>query len=118
MADPAAPRVSIEPDFGLPVTAIEALRNVLRQYPKVTQATVYGSRAKGNFRPGSDLDLCLDGPELTYSDVMRISTALDDLMLPWKMDLSLLSKIDNPELLNHIVRVGKLLWVRSGVLAQ
>lgn len=118
MVDTAAPLVAKELDFGLPVAAIEALRNVLRQYPKVTQATVYGSRAKGNFRPGSDLDLCLDGPELAYSDVMRISTALDDLMLPWKMDLSLLSHINNPELLEHISRVGKPLWVRSDGIAQ
>lgn len=77
------------------------------------RATVYGSRAKGNFRPGSDIDLTLEGPELTFRDLTRISTALDDLMLPWKIDLSLLSHMDNPALRQHIERVGKPLWVRA-----
>lgn len=107
--------VDIETDFGLPATAIQALRGVLQQFPQISLATVYGSRAKGNFRPGSDLDLTLEGPNLTFGDLTRISMALDDLMLPWKIDLSLLSHIDNPDLLAHIARVGKPLWVRGGV---
>ena len=98
---------AIESDFGLPVTAIQALQGVLQQFPQISRATVYGSRAKGNFRPGSDLDVTLEGPELTFHDLTRISMALDDLMLPWKIDLSLLSQIDNPALLEHIARVGK-----------
>lgn len=97
-------------DFGLPAAAITALRHVLSQYPQIERALVYGSRAKGNYRSGSDIDLTLDGPTLTFTDLMRIETALDDLMLPWKIDLSLLSQIDNPDLLDHIARVGKVLW--------
>jgi uncharacterized protein len=112
---PEAIVVDIEPDFGLPATAIQSLRGVLQQFPQVSRATVYGSRAKGNFRPGSDLDLTLEGPELTFRDLTRISMSLDDLLLPWKIDLSLLSHIDNPELLAHIHRVGKPLWVRQDV---
>ena len=107
MADTAACAATNVSDFGLPATAINALCGALRQYPQVMQATVYGSRAKGNFRPGSDLDLTLDGPELMPGDLLRISAALDDLMLPWKIDLSLLPHIHNPELLAHIARVGK-----------
>lgn len=105
--------VDAQPDFGLPVTAIVALRGVLQKFPQISRATVYGSRAKGNFRPGSDLDLTLEGADLTFHDLARISMALDDLMLPWKIDLSLLSHIDNPDLLAHIARVGKPLWVRE-----
>jgi len=100
-------------DFGLPAAAIAALRGVLSQYPQIERAVVYGSRAKGNYRSGSDIDLTLNGPELTFTDLMRIETALDDLMLPWKIDLSLLSHIDNPDLLDHIARVGKPLWIKN-----
>lgn len=99
------------PDFGLPAAAIIAMCRVLSQYPQIERALVYGSRAKGNYRIGSDIDLTLDGPALTLPDLMRIETALDDLMLPWKIDLSLLSHIDNPDLLDHIERVGKPLWI-------
>ena len=100
-------------DFGLPMTAIHALRGVLQQYPQITRATVHGSRAKGNFRPGSDLDLTLEGPALTFRNFTRVSVELDDLMLPWKIDLSLLSQIDNPALLDHIARVGKPLYAHE-----
>lgn len=100
-------------DFGLPAAAMTALRSVLSQNPQIERALVYGSRAKGNYRSGSDIDLTLEGPALTYSDLTRIDTALDDLMLPWKIDLSLLSHIDNPDLLDHIARVGKPLWIKK-----
>jgi len=103
------------PAFGLPANAITALCSVLRQYPSVENAIVYGSRAKGNFRPGSDLDLTLEGQELTFTDLMRIDTALDDLMLPWKIDLSLRAHIDDPALLDHIERVGQVLWSKPPI---
>jgi predicted nucleotidyltransferase len=72
-----------------------------------------GSRVKGNYRNGSDLDIALEGCALTFDDLLHIENALDDLMLPWGIDLSLLSHIDNPALLDHIARVGKNLWVRG-----
>ena len=113
MADAALPASANAADFGLPSAAITAMRRVLSQYPQIERALVYGSRAKGNYRSGSDIDLTLDGPALTYTDLTLIETALDDLTLPWKIDLSLLSHIDNPDLLDHIARVGKPLWIKK-----
>lgn len=113
MDDAAVTAPANAADFGLPAEALAALCGVLSQYPKVVRAVVYGSRAKGNYRSGSDIDLTLDGPALTETDLTRIDTALDDLMLPWKIDLSLLSHIDNPDLLDHIARVGQPLWIKK-----
>jgi uncharacterized protein len=96
-------------DFGLPPRTLSLLREVLGKHPGIQRAIVYGSRAKGNFRPGSDIDLTLDAPELQFSELLRINGELDDLMLPYTIDLSLLKQIDNPSLLSHIERVGKLL---------
>jgi hypothetical protein len=59
--------------------------------------------------------MTLEGAALTFDDLLRMETALDDLMLPWTIDLSLLSHIDNTALQEHIARVGKPLWVREGV---
>lgn len=84
----------------------------LANYPAVRKAIVYGSRARGNYRNGSDIDITLDGPDLTLTDLIRIETTLDDPTLPWNIDLSLLSHIDNPALLDHIGRVGKPLWIK------
>ena len=96
--------------FGLPGAAVTALCGVLAQYPQIDRAIIYGSRAKGNYRPGSDIDLTLDAPTLTLTELLRIETKLDDLLLPCQLDVSLLAKIDNPKLRSHIDRVGKVLW--------
>jgi hypothetical protein len=66
---------------------------------------------------GSDIDIALEGSALNLHDLLRLDTALDDLLLPWEIDLSLLSVIDNPAILEHIARVGKVLWTRDGTQA-
>ena len=105
--------------FGLSVRALELLRGVFSSYSAVDRAIVYGSRVKGNYRNGSDIDIALEGCGLTFDDLLHIENALDNLLLPWGIDLSLLSHIDNPALLDHIARVGKDLWVRgSGGVAD
>jgi len=109
----AAPAKAQAPAFGLPASAVLALQTVLRAHPGVEQAIVYGSRAKGNFRPGSDLDLTLVGSGLAFNDLVRIDSDIDDLMLPWKVDLSLRAHIDDAALLDHIARVGKVLWSKN-----
>jgi predicted nucleotidyltransferase len=97
--------------FGLPMAAHEQILAVLSDYPEVIRVTVFGSRAKGSFRPGSDIDLCLDAPEMSMRRRLELETRLDDLLLPWKIDLLLRHEIDNPALLEHIVRVGCPLFV-------
>ena len=92
---------------GLSEDDVQSIREALRHFPKIRTAILYGSRAKGSYRPGSDIDLTLKGDELTHHDLLDIELALDDLLLPYKIDLSLHHQIDNPQLLDHIARVGK-----------
>lgn len=92
---------------GLSEKDIESIQETLRKYPKITEAILYGSRAMGNYRPGSDIDLTLSGADLSHQDLLDIELALDDLLLPYKIDLSLLHQLDNPQLIKHIARVGK-----------
>jgi uncharacterized protein len=96
----------LQTNYGLTADAMDALRGVFKQYTKIEKVILYGSRAKENYRPGSDIDLCLEGPMLTLKDLLAIENQLDDLLLPWKIDLSLKHQIDNPDLLKHIERVG------------
>ena len=103
----------MQSDFGLSPRVRGLICGVLDKHPGIDQAIVYGSRAMGNYRTGSDIDLTLDAPCLTFSELLRIDSELDDLMLPYSFDLSLLTQIENPELLGHISRVGKPLWSKA-----
>lgn len=91
---------------GLKPDVIDAISKVFSAFPEVEEVILYGSRAKGNFKPGSDIDLCLVGADLTLPSLLKIDTDLDDLLLPYKIDLSIRDHIDNPDLLAHIQRAG------------
>lgn len=100
--------------FGIESSMFERIIGVLRDNPLIEEAILYGSRAKGVNKPGSDIDVVLKGKELTLQDLNRIRLALDDLLLPYTFDLSLFNHIDNEELLAHIGRVGKSIFRRQG----
>ncbi len=95
---------------GLPEAAITAIRQVLASHPEVEAAILYGSRALGRHRPASDIDLTLTGPAISAAALVRIDADLDDLLLPWMIDLSWLASIHHPALLAHIERAGVELY--------
>jgi predicted nucleotidyltransferase len=97
---------------GLPDAAIAAIRQVLASHPEVESAALYGSRALGRHRPASDIDLTLIGSTISAASLARIDAELDDLLLPWIIDLSCLASIDHPALLAHIERAGLELYRR------
>ena len=93
-------------DIGLPAHVITKLCGIFQDYPLIRRVILYGSRAMGTYRPGSDIDLCIEAEALGLTELLAIENRIDDLLLPWKVDLSLLHHIDNPALLHHIRRVG------------
>lgn len=98
--------------FGLPEQAIQEIQGALALYPEVEKAILYGSRAIGTFKPGSDIDLTLIGENLTHNLMLGIMFDLDDLLLPWMIDLSIFDTIEHPGLREHIDRVGQTLYER------
>ncbi|HEX2963746.1 MAG TPA: nucleotidyltransferase domain-containing protein [Ignavibacteriales bacterium] len=92
--------------FGLDENIIEQIKAVFAYFPEIEEAVLYGSRAKGNFKNGSDIDLTLKGESISYNTFNNISLSLDELMLPYLIDLSIYTQIDNPALIDHIKRVG------------
>lgn len=99
--------------YGLKERTIKSICGVLSKYPKIDKAILYGSRAKGNYRNGSDIDLTLVGNDMTLSDLGKLEWELDDLLLPYKVDISLFHQISNSSLVDHIEKVGKEFWVRQ-----
>lgn len=99
--------------FGLPHSAIDKITTVLASVEQIDKAIIYGSRAMGNFRKGSDIDLCLDGPKLSQAQLRSLSLSLDDLLLPYQIDLSILADLTDPALLAHIARQGQIFYEKK-----
>lgn len=98
--------------YGLPEDTIEKIKTVLARFPEVTRAVLYGSRAKGNPKPGSDIDLTLFG-DITWDLCATIADTLDDLLLPYTIDLSVFALLKHPELEAHIERVGIIFYDKN-----
>ena len=89
----------------------QRLLDVLIQQADVDAIWLFGSRAMGRERPGSDIDLCVDAAHLSHRDRLRLMADIDDLLLPWTVDLALRHELP-PDLLSHVQRVGRCLWTR------
>jgi predicted nucleotidyltransferase len=100
-------------DYGLKDNVIGQIRQVFTQYPELETVLLYGSRAKGNFKPGSDIDLTCIGERLTQSILNKIENDIDDLLLPYTFDISILKNISNPDFIDHVNRVGLVFYERK-----
>ena len=101
--------------YGLTENNLAQIKLVLKQFGEIEQAYLYGSRAKGNYKPASDIDLVLKGRQLNLRQLSNISLQLDDLLLPYKFDIAIYHQIDNDDLLDHINRVGVDLYSKHEI---
>ena len=100
-------------NYGLKQETVEKIQNTFQSFPQVEKAILYGSRAKGNYKPTSDIDLTIVGKEINLTLLHKIEFQLDDLLLPYTIDLSILHQISNPDLLDHINRIGKIFYEKQ-----
>ena len=98
-------------NYGLSQRSINTMHNIFRKYNSLNKVILYGSRAMGNYKNGSDIDITLEtNDDFTDFDLLHICGELDESDLPYFVDCSILSKISNPDLKDHIARVGKVLY--------
>jgi predicted nucleotidyltransferase len=74
---------------------------------------IFGSRAKGNFTEGSDIDLAIKGSAVTFDTVLNLMDKADSLGLLYKIDIQDYRAITDKDVLEHIQRVGKVFWRRD-----
>lgn len=98
--------MSLTEKFGLPLPHYQQLLNVFAAFPEVSKVILYGSRARGDHKPSSDIDLTLVGIHLNSLILAKIENAIDDLLLPYKVDMSLFKDIDHLTLINNIESQG------------
>ncbi len=104
--------------FGLKESAIAAMNDVFAACPQVERVILYGSRAMGTQRNGSDIDLTIVGDEVRHDQLLQQANQLDELLLPYKIDLSLFRQIENSDLLEHIRRVGVVFYERDNTTSN
>lgn len=92
--------------FGLSDTTIHQINSIFAGHSEIEKVILYGSRAKGNYKKASDIDLTIISNSITKDQLYLIETELDDLLLPYTIDLSIFNKISNTDLIDHIKRVG------------
>ena len=99
--------------FGLNNTTLEKINSIFYRFPEVEKVLIYGSRAKGTYKPGSDIDITLFGIYLNSELRSRISLELDDLLLPYEIDLSIFAELHNCDLIAQINRIGKIFYSKE-----
>lgn len=102
--------------MNIPAQEQNRLLAVLTAQPQVQGIWLFGSRAMGREQPGSDLDLCLEAQQLSHSDRLRLMNGVDDLCLPWRVDLVLRHEL-SAELEEQVQRVGRCLWTAASQTA-
>ena len=97
--------------YGLSEKTLNTLYSIFCKYPDIEQVILYGSRAKGNYRSGSDIDVTIKTrKDFNFTDLLRISGDFDDSDMPYFVDVSVYDKLSNLDLKAHIDRVGKVLF--------
>jgi len=99
--------------YGLGTRIIDELKSIFSEFDEIDQVVLYGSRAKGTYRKGSDIDITLFGENLTLQTIFAIQDKIEELYLPYRFDISIYDRIDNEDLKDHIQRVGKTLYKKK-----
>jgi predicted nucleotidyltransferase len=105
-------------NHGLSEKSVEKIRNLFLQHPEIDRAILFGSRAKGTYKPGSDIDLALLGRDLTQKMVSRLYQELDDLPIPYEFSLILWDKMTDPDVAAHIARVGLVFYEKEKAASE
>ena len=96
--------------FGLSDTVIKELQDVFRRHTNIKKVLIFGSRSKGNYRTGSDIDLAVIGSDIDYNQLLSIHCEIDDLELLYSVDLLDYQKKKGTPIGDHIDRVGQVFY--------
>lgn len=100
--------------FGLSEADIEYIVGVIAKYKEIKKAVIFGSRAKGNYKAGSDIDIAIYGKDITIDTISSLHSLLEDESpLPYLFDIVDYTHLVHKELKEHIDRVGIVIYERQ-----
>lgn len=100
--------------YGLSDRDIKTIYGIFNQYPEVLLVHIFGSRAKGASKPGSDIDLAIMNKGINSNILLKLNNDFEESSLPYKVDLVDFHALTNQDFLDHIVRVGTIFYQREG----
>lgn len=99
--------------FGLTQADMQQIVQAVQQFPQIKGACIFGSRAKGNYKPGSDVDIAISGETISPEIVTRLGIILnEETRLPYFIDIVHIQSLTDSSLKEHIHRVGQ--WFYKG----
>ena len=98
--------------FGLPQNTIIEVQAIFTKYPSIEEVIIYGSRAKGDYKKGSDIDLTLKG-SVANVELSNIIDELDESYIPYLFDVSIYNQLQSDSLKEHINSVGKVFYKKE-----
>ena len=102
--------------YGLRDSDIASIQQVMKKFPEVESAWLYGSRAKGTQKHGSDVDIAVKGKDITRETILQIRVILnEEVPLPYHFDVTNYQSIQKEDLKDHITRVGQLIYQASRI---
>jgi len=104
-------------DLGITSKTFLLLMKTFNSYPEIEEVILFGSRAKGNYMKGSDIDIVIKGEKVSSTLILQLNAILNErLPIPYFIDVLAYSQITNPALLDHINRVGKVIYQKKEAL--
>lgn len=100
--------------FGFSEAILLSIVNVFNELEKVYRVRIFGSRALGCYKFGSDIDLAVEGQDLDISYILGIRLKLEDLMMPYRFDIVNFNDLDySDKIKEHIEQVGVVIFERK-----
>lgn len=100
-------------EFGLRQQDLDEIVRILQRFSVVEEAIIFGSRAKGNYKKGSDIDIAIKGQDIDHQIVSSLSFLLnEESATPYYFDIVHFEKVTEKELIDHINRVGICIYSR------
>ena len=101
-------------DFGILPRDLAEIIQALQEITAIEEAVIFGSRAKGNYKKGSDIDIAIKGLAIDREDVATLSSLLnDESSLPYFFDIVHYEEISEMKLVEHVDRVGQVIYLRE-----
>ena len=106
-------------DYGISERSFQLLLKTFEGFPEIDQVLLFGSRAKGNYRTGSDIDLAVKGKKVGPALIFRLKSTFNErLPIPYEVDVVGYEDLNHESLKEHIDRVGKVIYSCKGVVTE